>query len=233
MEERIDILLLQMQFQIIYSLLIMNNSAKFDIVNEISNVYKKEQLTMMKTYSRITDTLVSSKFLEKYFRSDCIDLAVLNSYLDMNLPYDLFKKYNTAIILGTRNGNINAKIQFALSIKNGASPILFRMTTSNLLSSLLSIFLDTNGYSTTIFCEVDEMDLLINLALIYLQYNNNDIVITGHFSHVEIDDTINCYLFILSKAKIFADAKICDLTAKKVKLHIENKMHFYEKENNQ
>ena len=128
MEERIDILLLQMQFQIIYSLLIMNNSAKFDIVNEISNVYKKEQLTMMKTYSRITDTLVSSKFLEKYFRSDCIELAVLNSYLDMNLPYDLFKKYNTAIILGTRNGNINAKSQFALpiviSITQGFTSIL-------------------------------------------------------------------------------------------------------------
>lgn len=136
--------------------------------------------------------------------ADPANLALLKCFLDLSVNAELFHQHKTGIIIGTNDGITVKQKQFTrLALEGNSNPFVFRLTASNLLSSLLSIYLDTEEYSTTLIFARREFKKYVDLSLRYIKVKEYDFMICGYIESMQAEKSYFSELLIVGRAGLY------------------------------
>ena len=124
--------------------------------------------------------------------------------MDLSVNAELFHQHKTGIIIGTNDGITVKQKQFTrLALEGNSNPFVFRLTASNLLSSLLSIYLDTEEYSTTLIFARREFQKYVDLSIRYLKVKEYDFMICGYIESMQAEKSYFSELLIVGRAGLY------------------------------
>lgn len=177
----------------------------YDLIAHRCDLYDTEDLDQHIRAQLYTDhPSYYARYCEKYRSADPANLALLKCFLDLSVNAELFHQYKTGIMIGTNYGVSAKQKQFSrLVLEGNSNPFVFRLTASNLLSSLLSIYLDTEEYSTTLIFERREFQKYVDLSIRYLKVKKYDFMICGYIESMQVEKSYFSELLIVGRAGLY------------------------------
>ena len=178
---------------------------RYDLIAHRCDLYDTEDLDQrIRAQLYMEQPSYYARYCEKYRSADPANLALLKCFLDLSVNAELFHQHKTGIIIGTNDGITVKQKQFTrLALEGNSNPFFFRLTASNLLSSLLSIYLDTEEYSTTLIFARREFKKYVDLSLRYIKVKEYDFMICGYIESMQAEKSYFSELLIVGRAGLY------------------------------